>query len=536
MGAYKQFLTSDIIVAPFEVHKDFSFKFVATSSTIQLPGGGKATVPGPNSFGGPYPGVGINRFLGKNIDYFDFNPNVDPITGNYTITGLGTISSASLSITPFYTEASTIGSSSFNLNGINILLTGSSGGINLGNRICIPTGSNAITTTNSIVSHINNSSSLYFNLKNILATQYIAPGPITTSTIIFSSKTREYINNFYYLISGSTTTYFNGGSNDTVSGEYQYQRLIYHSIQELYYSNYQECQYGDPDNPQVLIPGADSDGDRYIGSSNSQAHYDNYLQTTLSYPRFFPTASNARIGVITVPNTLFGDYIQPNSFYYTVKNNNTTYEFYDDGEGNLRLLNNFYGTSSAIVGNVIYTHGIITLTGNSSIYDYMNLFNSGQLVASPYATAIYGNPPVPQYVYGTYLDFNNIIDAFVSSSNVTCSFSSSYTIYETQYKCTIRENEFNYTLNPSTFTSTSSSFTNTNVGGSPCDINASSSTVVTFNPGIPYDYVNQDYFSPYITTIGLYDEQQNLLAIGKLSQPLPSSPTTDTTILINIDR
>ena len=34
----------------------------------------------------------------------------------------------------------------------------------------------------------------------------------------------------------------------------------------------------------------------------------------------------------------------------------------------------------------------------------------------------------------------------------------------------------------------------------------------------------------------LYDEYQNLLAVGKLSQPLPVSPTTDTTILINLDR
>jgi len=34
----------------------------------------------------------------------------------------------------------------------------------------------------------------------------------------------------------------------------------------------------------------------------------------------------------------------------------------------------------------------------------------------------------------------------------------------------------------------------------------------------------------------LYNDQQQLLAVGKLSQPLPLSPTTDTTILINIDR
>jgi hypothetical protein len=36
--------------------------------------------------------------------------------------------------------------------------------------------------------------------------------------------------------------------------------------------------------------------------------------------------------------------------------------------------------------------------------------------------------------------------------------------------------------------------------------------------------------------VGLYDEAQNLLAVGKLAQPLPTSPTTDTTILINLDR
>ena len=44
------------------------------------------------------------------------------------------------------------------------------------------------------------------------------------------------------------------------------------------------------------------------------------------------------------------------------------------------------------------------------------------------------------------------------------------------------------------------------------------------------------YFEPYVTTVGLYNENQQLLAVGKLSQPLPLSSTTDTTILINIDR
>ena len=243
----------------------------------------------------------------------------------------------------------------------------------------------------------------------------------------------------------------------------QYQRLIYNSISELYYSNYLSSSYGDLAARPILIPGRDAEGNRYIGTSGSTA-YDNYLQTTLTYPRFFPTSSNDYIAVISIPVRVFGDYIQPTSFIFTAESGSLT----DDGEGNVLL-------NGDIVGNIIYPHGLITITSASS----------------------------------------DVITNFVTSSNVTCSFNSSYTIQETQYKVTIRESEYNLTLNPSAISgSTSSGEKN----------------------GIPYGFVTESYFSPYITTVGLYDEAQNLLAIGKLAQPLPSSPTTDTTILINLDR
>lgn len=238
----------------------------------------------------------------------------------------------------------------------------------------------------------------------------------------------------------------------------QYQRLVYSSIQELYYSNYLSSSYGDIVNMPILVPGFDTSGDKLIGSSSNPA-YDNYLQTTLSYPKFFPSASDSLIGVISIPVRLFGDYIQPSSFVFNTMLGSLT----DDGEGNILYEGN-------IVGNIYYPHGLITITS-----------------ASNYA-----------------------IEDLITSSFATCSFSSSYKIQETQYKCTIRENEFGFTLNPSVVSSSAE--------------------------GTLYGFVTESYFSPYITTIGLYDEAQNLLAIGKLAQPLPSSPTTDTTILINLDR
>jgi hypothetical protein len=83
------------------------------------------------------------------------------------------------------------------------------------------------------------------------------------------------------------------------------------------------------------------------------------------------------------------------------------------------------------------------------------------------------------------------------------------TLFETQYKCTIRESEFNFSQNPS---------------------------IISGSNGELYNFATQPYFDPYITTVGLYNENQDLLAVAKLSQPLPSSRTTDTNIIIRMDK
>lgn len=261
------------------------------------------------------------------------------------------------------------------------------------------------------------------------------------------------------FIGKNITGLFNPDSDPTTGQiSIQYQRLIYNSAKELYYSNYLSSSYGSSVSSPILIPGNDTEGNRLVGGTYTPS-FDNYLQTTLSYPHYFPTQSDAVIGVLSIPSRLFGDNIQPNSFYYKTPNGTYT----DDGQGNLI-------SGSNIVGNIIYQHGMVILSTGS----------------------------------------NSEVNTFATGSNVTCSFSSSYSIYETQYKCTIRESEFNFSQNP------------TLLSGSSDD------TI--------YDFATGSYFAPYITTVGLYDEQQNLIAVGKLAQPLPSSRTTDMTIYVNLDR
>jgi len=382
MGPFKQFLTSDVIVSPFEVNKSFTFT-PGTSSGQFAYLGYTSSVSGEiidkNA-------VGINRFLGKNGNYF--------------------------------------------LSSSNVYLTGQ--------------------TTSSL------------------------SGSITSSL-------------------GSFTQYN--------------QILVYNSIEQLYYSNFITASTGDNVNLPVLIPGSNISGNVYVGAIQGP-RYDNFLQSTLTPQRFWPSSSDAIIGVVSIPSKLFGEYIQPNSFRLT----SGSFSLVDDGQGNIFLEN-----TSINFGNIIYPHGMVILTNSAS---YASGSGGGPVsVPAGYGISTYGNG-----VYGANTGVIIIpgIEDFITGS-VICSFSSSMNIYETQYKCTIGENEFNATLNPS---AQKGGYINT-VSGSQFYVPGS---------GGLKDNVTGSYFSPYITTVGLYDNDQNLLAIGKLSQPLPTSATTDTTILVNLDR
>ena len=55
------------------------------------------------------------------------------------------------------------------------------------------------------------------------------------------------------------------------------------------------------------------------------------------------------------------------------------------------------------------------------------------------------------------------------------------------------------------------------------------------NGDIYYDWVTGSYFTPYLTTVGLYNEDHDLLAVGKLSTPTPISKFVDTNVYVNFD-
>ena len=273
-----------------------------------------------------------------------------------------------------------------------------------------------------------------------------------------------------FLGKNITSSLWVSGSNVTGYITSQPSQLVYRSIKELYYSNY----IGGDDGAPAATASFNNDGT--ITGDAYTPNYYNYLSNTLTASRYFPTGSDEIVTIISIPSNLFGEYLNPGTISIT----SASLNLYDDGLGNLI-------SASKKVGDVIYEHGIITIT------------NSG--------TTTYSST-LPNNFY---------------SGSLTCSFESTVTIYETQYKCTIRENEFNFSNNPSL------------TSGSAAISNGSGSLFPQPGSGQLNDNVTGSYFSPYITTVGLYNNNKELIAVAKLAQPLPVSSVTDTSILINFD-
>ena len=316
-----------------------------------------------------------------------------------------------------------------------------------------------------------------FNTQDLI----VSPFEVNKSFSFLDSEFSNNSINWYGISSGVIEDNFL--NNKTLvgnPGEEEYEVLLANSIKQLYYTNYLSGSAGftqDVITSSILL-GANREGDTRIGGVQ-QSNFYNYEQTTLFPGKIYPSSTFA---IISIPSKLFGDYIQPNSFELSSIGGGKAYPdegtYRDDGNG--RIIRD-----GVIYGNIIYQHGIIILRKEEDLYLVMD------------------------------------------RGNVTASFSSSYKLFETQYQCTIDENEFNYTLNPSAVT------------GSQIPTGFSGSSIEwenTASIGSPLGFVTSSFFEPYITTVGLYDENHQLLAVGKLAKPLQSSPTTDTTILVNIDR
>lgn len=222
---------------------------------------------------------------------------------------------------------------------------------------------------------------------------------------------------------GITTGSFSSGSDDH-----------WDSIRHLYYSNFEQ-------------------GDIQSGS------YENYLQTTL--PQFSSRSLADDITVISIPKDLFGVGIQPGTFSIQ---SGSFILLQDNAEGEVF-------TGSLKIGDLIYPHGILILSGSSPI---------------------------------------NFTEA-------TASFNARQPIHTLNVHCRVLDSEMTHTSNPSAM------------------VSQSLDGLISRSGGTYLSEVTGSAFQPYITTIGLYNDSNDLIAVGKLGRPTPKSQNTDMAFVIRLD-
>lgn len=140
-----------------------------------------------------------------------------------------------------------------------------------------------------------------------------------------------------------------------------------------------------------------------------------------------------------------------------------------------------YAYQTNIVGNVFYSDGIMVVSDPRPKYHNSLLGKTGNY------------------------DYNGRTDGF------SANFKSTTTFYEHEIVCKIRKNEYNFTQNPTVI----------------------EGNVPTFDK--IKDFATSSFFNPYITTIGLYNDRYELIAIAKMSSPLEKRDDVDMNIIIRFD-
>lgn len=87
-------------------------------------------------------------------------------------------------------------------------------------------------------------------------------------------------------------------------------------------------------------------------------------------------------------------------------------------------------------------------------------------------------------------------------------YKTEHIIYEHIIKCRVKEREFMLSTN---------------------------SSLINKETNELYDFTKDDSFQPYVTTIGIYNKNKELIMIAKMNQPIPLSKTTDTIFEIHYD-
>ena len=336
------------------------------------------------------------------------------------------------------------------------------------------------------------------NRQDVFISDYTAKKQWETTGSVIGNSTIETLRGF----SGSMPYY--SYPSDLRNGRYE--SLVYSSINNLFYA----------------------DG---IGNGLFSGSRDLSLQTTLTLSGSRDIKSE--VGVISIPKTLYGTHIEPGTFSiqplveeqdrfvddnycidkFTGRNEyieNIGYWYKSNPLDNTDYLisESLYVTESIAPGADLQFVDIDYGQQRLEIIDDSN----GALIIS--GSELYYTEPrkvVGDIIYnqGLVIFTDPIVARYYSTySRHKLKWKSNQPIYTYNVHCKVKDSEMNFTYNKSTLTGSYGDLKN-NVTGS--------------------------LFTPYVTTVGLYNDANELIAVAKTGRPIPKTQNTDMTFVVKID-
>ena len=248
---------------------------------------------------------------------------------------------------------------------------------------------------------------------------------------------------------------------------------------------------------------------------DTENNFNNFGQNNGKQYRYLqPSAS-----IISVPKDLYGERIKPKSIILKDDSTSATVTIVDDGNGNL-YDNDFSSSFASFAAGGFNDLDVIQSTGSFA-----------------------GNVFYEQGV----LIFTNTGSKFVDvgtglgTDGYNLEYKSQVTIREHSYTCIIGEGEMNGTNNISVTTDRSGSIS---VSGKdswrlfpPGHAAAKSGSYKDFYEQSPTynNFVTHSLFQTYITKVGLYNDFNELIAIGQLSHPIKNEKELSLGINVRFD-
>ena len=210
----------------------------------------------------------------------------------------------------------------------------------------------------------------------------------------------------------------------------------------------------------------------------------------------------SEFGLISIPQHKYGEGIKVGTVKFTDNNSGKVYE--DDGYSNLV-------SGSTICGNIMYDRGFVILTKDTpsgSLTNFRIEYNSTQTI---YENEIF--IPVLENEFNVSQNPTSLINVDYDSGSV---------IIQNQRPDRVRGEGIATTIN--SYTQSYSNLRSARINPLFNHYDVSSSIDPTGS-----------YLAPFITTIGLYDNELNMVAVAKLARPMKSYPDYPLNFIIRFD-